>query len=219
MPEGELQKTFDWMQESAEVTEGIKIDEEQDYQLTLAEINPKVVTTKKGDERKVLSLIWEQEDLHLKFKMDVWVNDRERVNPTNPELESANVVLARKLGYNPVLGGKFSFSDFLRLGMQITARLPAEEFSRKDGTKGKMHQINPQSIVLLGGTGEHQGKLPDAPSKEVMDEIKALGKGCKTMKDLTGKINKAGAKDPSKFQLLQVVMSLNEQGALKFPMA
>ena len=39
---------------------------------------------------------------------------------------------------------------------------------------------------------------------------------CKKFSELSGKINKLGAKDPKKFKLLEPAMNLNQQGKLKF---
>jgi hypothetical protein len=220
----EMQDTFNWQNESADVVEGLKFDENTDYTFRLDTVDPVIVKRKDGTvvlrndgtPSKKLTLKWTELTTKVGFKMDLWVNDRERVNPGNPELESENVKLSRKLGYNPVLGGKFSFPDFLKVGMEIEAKLIPVTSKGKDGTEKVFMNIDNSTVHLVGEAPDTQAQIPDAPSADVVKEIQALAKGCKRIQDLNAKINKLGAKDPSKFQLLQHAISLAESGQIKF---
>jgi hypothetical protein len=221
MPE---QETFNWMDESADVVEGLKFDTDIDYTFRLDQVDPVIVKRKDGSvvlrndgtPSKKLALKWVELTSKVGFKMDLWVNDRERVNPANPEIESENVKLSRRLGYNPILGGKFSFPDFLKIGMQIEGRLIPVTSKDKEGKDRTFNNIDINTVRVVGSAPDEQSQIPNAPSGEVVKELQALAKGCKKLSDLTGKINKLGAKDPSKFQLLQPAMQLAEQGVIKF---
>lgn len=221
MPE---QETFNWMDESADVVEGLKFDTDIDYEFRLDLVDPLIVKRKDGSvvlrndgtPSKKLALKWVELTSKVGFKMDLWVNDKERVNPANPEIESENVKLSRRLGYSPVLGGRFAFPDFLKVGMQIEAKLIPVESKDKDGKVRTFNNIDMTTVRLVGSSGDSQQQIPDAPSSDVVKELQALAKGCKKLSDLTGKINKLGAKDPAKFQLLQPAMQMAEQGIIKF---
>lgn len=220
----ETQDTFNWMEESADVVEGLKFDTEIDYTFRLDSVEPSIVKRKDGSvvlrndgtPSKKLSLKWVELTSKVGFKMDLWVNDRERVNPANPEIESENVKLSRRLGYNPVLGGKFAFPDFLKVGMEIEAKLIPVTSKDAKGVERTFNNIDMNTVRLVGDAPDEQTQIPAGPSPEVVKEIQALAKGCKKISDLTGKINKLAAKDPSKFQLLQPAMQLAEQGVIKF---
>lgn len=221
------QETFNWMEESSNVVEGLKFDTDVDYTFALDSVDPSIVKRKDGSvvlrkdgtPSKKLALKWAERTTKVGFRMDVWVNDNERVNPANPELESDNVKLSRKLGYSPVLGGRFAFGDFLKVGMEIEARLIPVTSKDKEGKERTFNNIDVSTIRLVGDSGDSrdtQAQIPDAPSPEVVKELLALAKGCKKISDLNAKISKLGAKDPSKFQLISVAMQLVEQGIIKF---
>lgn len=218
------QETFNWMTESADVVEGLKFDTDVDYTFRLDSIDPLIVKRKDGSTvlrndgtpSKKLTLKWVELSTKVGFKMDLWVNDRERVNPSNPEIESDNVKLSRKLGYSPVLGGKFSFGDFLKVGMEIEAKLVPVTSKDKEGKERTFNNLDQASVRLVGDAPDSQAQIPDMPSSDIIKELQALAKGCKRLSDLTAKINKLGAKDPAKFQLLQPAMQLAEQGVIKF---
>lgn len=218
------QETFNWMNESADVVEGLKFDTDVDYTFRLDSVDPTIVKRKDGSTvlrndgtpSKKLALKWVELSTKVGFKMDLWVNDRERVNPTNPEIESDNVKLSRKLGYSPILGGKFSFGDFLKVGMEIEAKLVPVVSKDAKGNERTFNNIDQSSVRLVGDAPDTQTQIPDMPSSDIVKELQTLAKGCKRLSDLTAKINKLGAKDPAKFQLLQPAMQLAEQGVIKF---
>lgn len=218
------QETFNWMNETADVVEGLKFDNDVDYTFRLESVDPTIVKRKDGSvvlrndgtPSKKLTLKWVELQSKVNFKMDLWVNQRERVNPENIELESDNVKLSRKLGYNPILGGKFSFTDFLKIGMEIEARLIPVTSKDKDGRERTFNNIDVSTVRLLGAAPDTQANIPEAVPQDIVKELVALSKGCKRLSDLTSKINKLGAKDPSKFQLLSPAMQLAEQGVIKF---
>ena len=218
------QETFNWMNESADVVEGLKFDTDVDYTFRLDSVDPTIVKRKDGSTvlrndgtpSKKLALKWVELSTKVGFKMDLWVNDRERVNPTNPEIESDNVKLSRKLGYSPILGGKFSFGDFLKVGMEIEAKLVPVVSKDAKGNERTFNNIDQSSVRLVGDAPDTLTQIPDMPSSDIVKELQTLAKGCKRLSDLTAKINKLGAKDPAKFQLLQPAMQLAEQGVIKF---
>lgn len=216
----QVQDTFDWMNDEAVTAEGIKFDLTERYTFEL--IFDKVslhslkrgdgtyVTRKDGSISKMYTVPFAETQTNVQFKIEDFHNE-DKNGKTVIYKDSTLWKLAEKLGYNPVLGGGFKLSDFLKPGLRITAML----VELPPNPKGKVYNTIDVDSILVdteGGAAEPTEKIPDA----VIKEVTALAKGCKKISDLTAKINKMGAKDASKFALLQPAMQLVEQGAIKF---
>jgi len=203
------------------------------------------VLYKKGDKEGQPVLMYTAHFKELQttamFKLDFFVQDRYRVNENAPETEDDFVKFSRKLGYAPILGtkeepGRFAPADFIHLGIKISANLkyqvPTSTNEKLDEATGQITdlsgnvlrkaytQIDVDTIVLDGDNAtDSQESLPEEISddvkKELQDLISAAPK-CKKFADLMAKINKAGAKDKSKFELIGPAMQLNQNGQLKF---
>jgi hypothetical protein len=100
--------------------------------------------------------------------------------------------------------------------MEIEAKLVPITSKDKDGKERTFNNLDQATVRLVGDAPDSQAQIPDMPSSDIIKELQALAKGCKRLSDLTAKINKLGAKDPAKFQLLQPAMQLAEQGVIKF---
>src|SRR5512138_1906900 len=225
------QQQFDWTKDSAECVEGIKFDLDNTYSFILDEFTKhdmrrkdgSTVTYKSGEKQGkpvlMYTALWKEEQTKVKFKLDYFVQDQYRVNENAPETEDDFVKLSRKLGYKPILGGRFSPNDFIHLGTKISAKLMVQPQSDADKAAGKKayNTIDVDSIILEGEVGgDSQQEIPDEIPADVEKEIVALAKGCKKFSDLAGKINKMGAKDAAKFDLLEPAMKLNQVGKIKF---
>jgi hypothetical protein len=209
------QQTFDWTKEKSECVEGLKLDPEEEYTFTLDDVSlhnlvrkdGTVVTRKDGTESRMYSLKWAMADTSITLKMDFFKNEKERVNPEHPENESEFVKLSRKLGYKPVIGGAFAPSDFLQLGMTIKAHVK----ELPPNPDGKVYNAINIDTITCDGTPDTQAQIPDAIPDDIQKEILTMAKGCKKQSDLSGKINKA-----KKYNLLQPMMQMVDQGILKF---
>lgn len=240
------QQQFDWSNDSQECVEGLKFDHETEYEFTLANFTKhnlvnkekEIITFKKGDREGQPILMytfeWKEGQTNVVFKDDYFVQDSYRVNENSPELEDPLVKVSRKLGYNPVLGGRFSVGDFVHVGTKIRAKLmyrkPTKSGETLDEARGVIigaggkeskafDTIDVSTIVLDGESVPEQQTIEDEIPPEVVKEIQGLVNAapkCKKFSDLAAKINKLGAKDAAKFQLLAPAMSLNQQGKLKF---
>jgi hypothetical protein len=214
------QKQFDWLNEKSKCVEGIKlpVGEDRKFELVHEEVSlhnlvradGTTVTNKQGVESRMWTIPFRDVEANVKIKLDYFWNEKERVNPANPELESEIVKLSRKLGYEPVVDGDFAPSDFLKPGMTIIAQLKEQPPNKN----GRVYNTIDIDTVRLDGAGETEKQdVLDDVSDETAKEILAIGKGCKKFSELTTKINKA-----KKYELLQGAMVLNEKGKLKFPM-
>ena len=214
------QKQFDWMNEKSKCVEGIKlpVGEDRKFELVFEEVtlhnlvrkDGTAVLNKQGEESRMWTIPFRDVEANVKLKLDYFYNEKERINPANPELESEIVKLSRRLGYEPVLDGDFSPSDFLKPGMTVVAQLK-ELPPNKDG---RIYNTIDIETVRLEDGGEAGGQealdtVSDADEKVVME----IGKGCKKFSELITKINKA-----KKYDLIQSAMVLNEKEKLKFPM-
>ena len=242
------QTTYDWSNDSQECVEGLKLDHDTEYEFILEGFSKHdmktkdgtIITYKKGPSEGEPVLMytfeWKMIETNIVIKDDYFVKDKYRVNENSPELEDDIVKVSRKLGYNPVLGGKFSVADFVQIGMKIKARLkyraPTKAGERLDEERGVIvtesgaekkafDAIDIDTIVLDGESsgGDSQQEIPEeipaATIKEVQDLIKA-GK-CKKFADLATQINKFVKTNPEKHKaLLSAAMNLNQQGKLKF---
>ena len=224
------QQQFDWSNDAAECVEGLKFDTGVEYQFVLDSFTKhnmvrkdgSTVKYKKGDKegQDVLQYTfhWKEVQTNTIFKLDYFVQDRYRVNENAPETEDEMVKLSRKLGYNPVLGGHYSPSDFVHLGTKITAVLKEQPQSDADKAAGKKPytMIDVDSIVLDGEAGvDSQQEIDDGIPADIVAEIQALVNAapkCKKFSDLAGKINKGKLAA----KLLAPAMTLNQQGKLKF---
>lgn len=231
---GPTQQTFDWSNDSAECVEGLKFDLGVPYAFTLDNFtkhnlvrkNGEVVCYKTGDREgqpiMMYTAHWKMVDVNVTFKLDFFVQDKYRVNENAPETEDEFVKFSRKLGYNPVLNGKFSPSDFIHLGMKISAELKEQAQSDSDKAAGKKayNTIDIDTILLDGESStDSQQEIKEEITEEVVKEINAIintAPKCKKFNELTARISKLGAKDKSKFDLLEPAMTLNSQGRLKF---
>lgn len=230
------QTQFDWSQDSAECVEGLKFDLDTRYGFILDNFTKHDMTRKDGS--KVLYKKGEKEgqpvlmytagfkevQTKVLFKLDFFVQETYRVNENAPETEDDFVRFSRKLGYNPVLGGRFSPADFIKIGMAITAKLKEQDQTeeQKKANKKAYNTIDVDTIELDEGgsvAGAGQQDLPADVPEETIQELQALintAPKCKKFADLAGKINKLGAKDKSKFDLLEPAMQANQAGRLKF---
>lgn len=232
MPEN-TQQQFDWSKDSGECVEGIKFDLETDYTFTLSDFTKhnmirkdgSHVTYKKGPKagQDVLmyTAAFKEDETNAEFKLNFFVQDTYRVNENAPETEDDFVAFSRKLGYNPVLGGKFSPADFIHLGTKITARLKLQDQSEEDKKAGKKayNEIDVSTITLAGENAiDSQTEVDDVPEETIAKLQKLIDAApkCKKFADLAAKINKAGAKDKSMFDLLEPAMHANDKHLLKF---
>jgi hypothetical protein len=234
MSEAPTQKQFDWSKDSAECVEGLKFDLDTMYEFILDNFSKhnlvkkdgSIVKYKKGDREGQEMLMYtagfKELQTNVIFKLDFFVQDTYRVNENAPETEDDFVKFSRKLGYAPVLGGRFSPSDFIHLGAKIAAKLKEQAQNDADKAAGKKpyNTIDISTIVLDGeGGADSQQEIPEEIPEEIVKEIQDLINAApksKKFSDLAGKINKLGAKDKSKFELLEPAMQLNQSGRLKF---
>lgn len=221
----EKQTQFDWMKESSQCIEGLKlpVGEDRVFELVFEEVALKAlvrkdgsfVTKKDGTPSKIWEVPFKDVESNVKFRNfdnPFWYNENERINPANPELESDFVKLSRKLGYEPVLDGRFAPVDFLRPGLRIIAQLK-ELPPNKDG---KVYlAIDIDTIKLEdSGSSETQKEIEDDIDPAQKNEIMTYAKGAKKFADVVKAIN---AK--KKHDLLPVAMRMNEEGQFKFPIA
>lgn len=229
------QQQFDWSNDSAECVEGLKFDLDTTYDFILDNFTKHdmvrkdgtKVLYKKGDKvgTPVLQYTahWKETKTNVIFKTDFFANDSYRVNENAPETEDDFVRFSRKLGYNPILGGRFNPADFIKIGMSISAKLKAQDQTEEQKKAGKKpyNTIDIDTIVLGegGSAGDAQQDLPTEVPEETIKELQKLidaAPKAKKFADLAGKINKLGAKDKSKFDLLEPAMQANQAGKLKF---
>ena len=229
------QQQFDWTTDSAECVEGLKFDLDARYGFILDNFTKHDMTRKdgsrvlykKGDREGQPVLMYtaafKEEQTNVIFKSDFFVQETYRVNENAPETEDDFVRFSRKLGYNPLLGGKFSPADFIKIGMRITAKLKEQPLTdeQKKANKKAYNEIDIDTISLEEGgeAGGGQQDLPAEVSDEIVKELQALinaAPKAKKFADLAGKINKQGAKDKTKFDLLEPAMQANASGKLKF---
>lgn len=242
------QQQFDWSNDSQECVEGLKFDHDTEYTFVLDNFtkhdmhrkNGELITFKKGDKEGEAILMytfeWKETQTNVKFKDDYFVQDSYRVNENSPELEDALVKTSRKLGYSPVLGGRFSVADFVHIGMGIQAKLkyrvPTKAGETLDEARGVIigadgketkayDTIDVETIALDGETtaADTQQELAAIDPKivaELNGMIASVPK-CKKFSDLSGKIIKLCAKDQVRLKsLMEPAMQLNGQGKLKF---
>lgn len=235
----QLQQQFDWSKDSGECVEGLKFDLDARYGFILDNFTKHDMTRKDGSKvlykkgekegQPVLmyTAAFKEEQTGVVFKSDFFVQDTYRVNENAPETEDDFVRFSRKLGYNPVLGtkedpGRFSPSDFIKIGLRITAKLKEQSLTdeQKKANKKAYNEIDVETISLeeggeAGGQQDLPAEVPEAVVKELQALINAAPKA-KKFADLAGKINKLGAKDKAKFDLLEPAMQANAAGKLKF---
>ena len=234
MSEGPVQQTFDWTQDSAECIEGLKFDLETQYDFVLDNFTKHNLTRKDGSrvvysekakkagqEILMYTFFWKEQQSNIVFKQDFFVQDQYRVNEHAPETEDELVQMSRKLGYNPVLGGRFAVGDFVHLGTKIAAKLKLKALTDAEKAAGKkaFNTIDISTIVLDGeSASDSQQNLADIDA-DALEELNKLIKekpACKKFSDLTAKINKLGAKDSEKFKLLEPAMLAKDAGLLNF---
>lgn len=228
------QQQFDWSKDSGECVEGVKFDLGVPYEFTLADFQKHNVIRKDGSvvvyskgrnagqPMLKYTAFWKEDQTGVEFRTSFFVQDSYRVNENAPETEDDFVRFSRKLGYNPVLGGKFAPADFIHLGTKITAELMEREQSEADKKAGKKaySEINIETITLAGENAtDSQADLPEEIPEEIITKLQRLidaAPKCKKFPELAAKINKAGAKDKSMFELLEPAMRASEQKLLKF---
>lgn len=228
------QQQFDWSKDSGECVEGIKFDLGVPYNFKLDNFTKhdmvrgdgSRVLYKKGEKAGQPVLMYtahfKEEQTGAEFKLDFFVQESYRVNENAPETEDDFVRFSRKLGYNPVLGGKFSPADFIHLGLEITAELKEQPQTDKDKAAGKKpySMIDMETISVTGeNSTDSQSQVPEDIPEEIITKLQKLidaAPKSKKFTDLAAKINKAGAKDKSMFDLLEPAMRANDQHLLKF---
>jgi len=234
MSEVPVQQTFDWTQDSAECIEGLKFDLETQYDFVLDNFTKHNLTRKDGSrvvypekskkagqEILMYTFFWTEQQSNIVFKQDFFVQDQYRVNERAPETEDELVQMSRKLGYKPVLGGRFAVGDFVHLDTKIAAKLKLKALTDAEKAAGKkaFNTIDIATIVLDGeSVSDSQQNLADIDT-DALEELNKLIKekpACKKFSDLTAKINKLGAKDSEKFKLLEPAMLAKDAGLLKF---
>jgi hypothetical protein len=234
MSEGPAQQTFDWTQDSAECIEGLKFDLETQYDFVLDNFTKhnlvrkdgsKVVykdsAKKAGQDVLMYTFAWKELSSKVIFKQDFFVQEQYRVNENAPDTEDEIVSLSRKLGYSPVLGGRFALSDFVHLGTKISAKLKVQPQTDADKAAGKKayNTLDISTIVVDGeSVPDSQQNLEDSVDGNTIEELNKIIKEkpvSKKFSELTAKISKLVAKGGDA-SLFEAAMVANQKGLLKF---
>jgi len=165
------QQTFDWTKEEygGEVSEGIKFDPEQEYDLELVSVDGKIITSN-GKQLNLIETQWTELTSDVKIRQSFFTG-RQTINVDDPKKSSPAIILANALGYKVTKGDRFHVKQILKIGMKIKAHIVPQ--IGKDKKETGYSVIDLSTARKVGGKVQnkiaHDPALVSAFQKEVSD--------------------------------------------------
>jgi hypothetical protein len=198
--------------DAAEGAKGISFDPEVEYTFKITERDARKLTTEKDGHQKeftVIEIFCTDEESQATIKQSFFYNQKVIINDDDKLKESDVVKFARGIGYPVGVGKKFVFGDVLREGTVFKAHVKPQ--MGKDGKTptgySEIDLLSVKGVKVRGGKA--QQKI--GGSSEDEEFLITMSAGYPNKEKMI-----AGLADMKKMGLINLLMSLDEQGKLKY---
>jgi hypothetical protein len=200
-----------------EGVKGISFDPDVEYTFKVTERQTRKLEKDDGSGHKkefvVIEMMCTEQESQATIKQSFFYSNKGvTINEDDHEKESPVVKFARGIGYPVGIGKKFSYADVVREGIEFKAKVkPQIDRSDKSGkTLTGYSEIDLMTVKGIKVPGaKAQTKISGSPDDEQFLINMALGFPNK--EKLIGGVAAAG-----KANLINLLMSLDEQGKLKY---
>jgi hypothetical protein len=200
-----------------EGVKGISFDPDVEYTFKVTERQTRKIEKDDGSGHKkefvVIEMMCTEQESQATIKQSFFYSNKGvTINEEDREKESPVVKFARGIGYPVGIGKKFSYADVVREGIEFKAHVkPQIDRSDKTGkTLTGYSEIDLMTVKAVKVPGSKaQTKISGSPDDEQFLINMALGFPNK--EKLIGGVAAAG-----KANLINLLMSLDEQGKLKY---
>jgi hypothetical protein len=202
--------------EPAEGAKGISFDPDVEYMFRVTERTTRRLEKDDGSGHKkefvVIELQCTEQESQANIKQSFFHSNKVTINDDDHEKESPVVKFARGIGYPVGVGKKFVFSDVLREGIEFKARVKPQ-IDKSDKSGKTLTGYSEIDLMTVKGTKVPGAKSQAKISGNADDEefLVNMAQGFPNKEKLIGAVAAAG-----KANLINLLMSLDEQGKLKY---